>query len=96
VKRRRQRPITLPTRTRGYTAFLQGNLELAIDDYCLASHGLNYPTFSSPRCDPPKEDAVARQIDVNIAYELIRVLIYRSYDDRRSAFTIRMRKTGGR
>ena len=90
-------PDNLTYAQRGYTAFLQGNLELAIDDYCLASHGLNYPTFSSPRCDPPKEDsAEARQIDVNIAYELIRVLIYRSYDDRRLGIYDQDGETWGR
>jgi len=93
---------------RGYAAYLNGNLESAIDDYCRAAHGIPVTTFTTPatgsatakvsasvipptavpagtpRCRAPEgTDAALVNVDPNVAYELIRTLIYRSFDDRR-------------
>ncbi len=69
---------------RGYGAYLHGDLEIAIDNYCSAAHGVPTSAFASPRCKLPADNSdAANNIDVNIGYELIRVLVYRSYDDRR-------------
>ena len=76
---------------RGYAAFQAGQLEVAIENYCWASHGVPVePTATTPypdkRCTAPDEGSPeALSIDINIGYELVRTLTYRSYDDRRGA-----------
>jgi len=69
---------------RAYAAYLSGNLEIAIDNYCLAVKGVPGKIYADPRCaapDPTSEEA--RKVNLDIGYELVRVLVYRSYDDRR-------------
>ncbi|MHB8628545.1 MAG: tetratricopeptide repeat protein [Aggregatilineales bacterium] len=74
---------------RGYAAFLNGQLEIAVENYCWASHGIPVePTANTPypypRCKLPANGSnEALSIDVNIGYELVRAMIYRGYDDRR-------------
>ncbi len=77
-------PSNVTYADRGYKAYLTGNLELAIDNYCYAAHGVPGKPYANPRCatpDPGSPSVI--QADVSIVYELVRVLVYRNYDDRR-------------
>ncbi len=77
-------PSNITYAEKAYTAYLQGDLETAIDNYCLAAHGIPQPEYSDPRCTVPDPDSsYTRNADVNIVYELVRTLVYRDYDDRR-------------
>lgn len=69
---------------RGYDAYLRGDLEAAIDNYCRAAQGNPTTSYQQPRCETPAPDSPAvRKANVDVIYELVRVLVYRSYDDRR-------------
>jgi tetratricopeptide (TPR) repeat protein len=69
---------------RGYAAYLAGDLESAIDSYCRASGGTPTKPFAEPRCVAPAPGSEAgKRTNLDVGYELIRVLIYRSFDDRR-------------
>jgi tetratricopeptide (TPR) repeat protein len=69
---------------RGNNAFLQGDLEGAIDNYCLGSGGRPTALGQDPRCIlPPENSDAARNVNLDVAYELVKVLIYRYYDDDR-------------
>ncbi len=77
-------PSNITYAEKGYVAYLQGDLETAIDNYCLAAHGIPQSEFSDPRCIvPDPNSSYTRNADVNVVYELVRTLVYRSYDDRR-------------
>ncbi len=75
---------------RGYAAFLSGDLEQAIENYCRAAKGKPGAPYQSPRCElPPTNSNDAKSVSLDIGYELVRVLIYRSFDDRRlTTYTI--------
>lgn len=69
---------------RGYASFLGGDLESAIDNYCRAVKGKPSKPYESPRCNtPPENSNEAKQVSLDIGYELVRTLVYRSFDDRR-------------
>jgi tetratricopeptide (TPR) repeat protein len=69
---------------RGYASFLGGDLESAIDNYCRAAKGKSTAPYQSPRCElPPANSDAAKTVSLDIGYELVRALVYRSFDDRR-------------
>ncbi len=77
-------PSNLTYTQAGYTAYLHGDLETAINNYCLAAHGVPDKPFSAIRCAlPDLNSSYAKKPDVNVTYELVRVMVYRTNDDRR-------------
>lgn len=82
---------------RGYAAYLSGDLETAIDNYCRGSKGIPTTPFQEPRCTPPPDNSDAsKTVNVDIGYELVRVLVYRSYDGRQTTTYTRDAEAWGR